>query len=260
MVAIPSTATGVLTLWTDDFKRTGAQFAWIPTVPVAHLNVAGEMAPPYTIGKNTLLRQLIGGEAKVEKLKKATGHFLPPPPPTDGDPTPGLPSASEDIRLTNRTNEDTPLPFPSVDGIRGDHDFGNTFPGPHMGSARYARLGDTLELTATNVTGAHHPLHLHGFSIQPISLTDTLSGDPGNGPNASPGIGPSYKFPYEEFRDEVDIPGGYTLTFRVRLDDRSKFPGADVEELTGGGLGRWFFHCHVLFHAGLGMISELVVE
>jgi len=129
-----------------------------------------------------------------------------------------------------------------------------------MGSARYAKLGDTLELTVTNVTGAHHPFHLHGFSIQPISLTDTLPDAPENGPNASPGIGPSYVYDYDEFRDEIDIPGGYTLKFRVRLEDRPKFPGAGAEVSTGGGVGRWFFHCHVLFHAHLGMISELDVR
>ena len=43
-------------------------------------------------------------------------------------------------------------------------------------SVRYAKLGDVLQLTVTNMTGAHHPFHLHGFSIQPISLTDTMPG------------------------------------------------------------------------------------
>jgi hypothetical protein len=74
-------------------------------------------------------------------------------------------------------------------------------------------------------------------------------------PDESPGTGPSYVFPYHEFRDTVDVPGGYTLTFRVRLDDRPKMDGTTM----GGGLGRWVFHCHIFFHASFGMISEFDV-
>ena len=116
-------------------------------------------------------------------------------------------------------------------------------------SARYAKLGDVLQLTVTNMTGAHHPFHLHGFSIQPISLTDTMAGPPPppNSSDASPGIGPPYTFPYHEFRDNIDVPAGYTLTFRVRLDDRPQMDGVTL----GGGLGRWVFHCHIFFHASL---------
>ena len=72
-----------------------------------------------------------------------------------------------------------------INRFTGEHDFSGdytaaprpSFPGP-SGSARYAKLGDTLELTVTNTTGAHHPFHLHGFSMQPISLTDTIPGRP----------------------------------------------------------------------------------
>lgn len=27
----------------------------------------------------------------------------------------------------------------------------------------------------------------------------------------------------------------------------------------GGALGRWLFHCHILHHAGLGMIADLCI-
>jgi FtsP/CotA-like multicopper oxidase with cupredoxin domain len=131
-----------------------------------------------------------------------------------------------------------------VNDIQGEHDH-STRPG----SARYAKIGDTLELKVTNTTGAHHPFHLHGFSIQPISLTKGAT---------------VYSYQYREFVDEIDIPSGYTLTFRVRLDDRPNFYGGSGKLLasatpTGGGLGRWLFHCHILFHSTLGMISELDV-
>ncbi len=58
-----------------------------------------------------------------------------------------------------------------------------------------------------------------------------------------------------EFRDNVDIPAGDTLPFRVKVEDR---PLADGDT-PGGALGRWMFHCHIFFHAELGMMSELVV-
>src|SRR6185436_6665366 len=48
---------------------------------------------------------------------------------------------------------------------------------------------------------------------------------------------------------------GFTLRFRVKLDDRTLMDGTTM----GGGLGRWVFHCHIFFHASFGMISELDV-
>jgi len=45
-----SPTTGVLTLWTRDFQRTGAGFSNIATVPVMHLNLAGPVvSPAYTL-------------------------------------------------------------------------------------------------------------------------------------------------------------------------------------------------------------------
>jgi FtsP/CotA-like multicopper oxidase with cupredoxin domain len=229
VVAIPPTATGVLTMWTQDFDRTGAGFANIPTVPVAHFNVNGT-APTYTIGAGTDLLASIG--ESVETIGAPTATLLDPA--TFVPAKPGL--SSQDIRLTQTGSS------LGVNDVLGSHDFPGDFKDiPHEGSARYAKLGDTLELTVTNTTQAHHPFHLHGFSIQPIRLTKAAS--------------PTYTWPYREFRDNIDIPKGYTLTFRVRLDDRPLMDGTTP----GGGLGRWVFHCHIFFHAVFGMISEFDV-
>src|SRR5204863_8765661 len=56
--AVPPSATGVLTLWTKDFERTGpsGRFTGLPTVPVAHFNVAGAAGSTFTIGDATPLR------------------------------------------------------------------------------------------------------------------------------------------------------------------------------------------------------------
>lgn len=233
VAAIPASATGVLTLWTQDFRRTGEGFANLPTVPVAHFSVNGTVSPAYAITAGTPLRASIPGQA-VEALGPATASLLDPSlfaPPKLG-------MASQDIKLTA-----VPGAALGIDGHQGTHDFpGDYTATPHELSARYAAaLGDTLELTVTNTTFAHHPFHLHGFSLQPIDLTKPAA--------------PSYTFPYKEFRDNIDVPSRYTLRFRVRLDDRPLMDGVTP----GGGLGRWVFHCHILFHAVFGMISEFDV-
>jgi FtsP/CotA-like multicopper oxidase with cupredoxin domain len=192
---------------------------------------------PYTIAAGTPLRAATGDLVPV--LGGPTTTLLDPS--TFSPAKAGLPS--QDIKLKTNGAE------PSIDDIVGSHDFpGDYTAAPHEGSTRYAKLGDRLELTANNTTSAHHPFHLHGFSIQPISLTDN---DPGDGD----GTKPPYVWPYREFRDNIDVPPKYKLTYRVQLDDRALMDGVTP----GGGLGRWVFHCHIFFHATLGMISEFDV-
>ena len=257
VVAIPAgLAVGtVLTLWTRDFQRLGSAagegpWAKLPTVPVMHLEVTGDVA----VGTEY---SIVGGPNGVggTPLRAKVGfpgppvETLPPPPPTDflldptgfmppkpGDPMMFVPPAPiSDIRLSAGT--------PSINGIpgmalHGPPPYPNT---PHIGSTRYAEKGRLLELTVTNASAAHHPFHLHGFSMQPLSLTRAAN--------------PTFTWAYSEFRDSINVPASYTLTFRVRLDDRVLVDGATL----GGFLGRWLFHCHIFFHHHRGMIGELVV-
>lgn len=233
----------VLTLWTEDFQRVAATYSWIPTVPVMHLQVNGSAATPYRIGDGRALRASLGAQAMVKVLREATGDLVL------GAGEDG--STNKDIKLTFFTN--TGAFEASIDGVPMPRDFtgftggvfgsGNPF---YLESARHATLANTMELTVTNTTGAHHPFHLHGFSVQPTKLT------PRTGTT-----GPSYRFS-PEFRDIVDVPANYTLTFRVSLDDRPKNPGYPL--VWGGGNGRWLFHCHILPHATFGMMSELHVD
>lgn len=230
VAAIPAGVSGVATLWTQDFSRTGTGFSNLPTVPVMHLEVTGPSSS-YTIAAGTPLRSSVAG-SEVEVLGPPTATLLDPS--AFSPPKPGMVSQEIEMTIT-----DFVLGF---DGIQGIHDFpGDYTMAPRVASSRYAELGDTLELTMTNTTGAHHPLHPHGFSIQPLELT-------------KPG-GPNLTLDYPEFVDNVDIPAGYTLRFRVRLDDRPLIDGVT----SGGGLGRWVFHCHIFTHATNGMTSELVV-
>jgi hypothetical protein len=132
-----------------------------------------------------------------------------------------------------------------INDVFGTHDVSGDYSvANHLESTRYAKVGDTLELFVQNATGgAHHPYHLHGFSMQPIALIETNGG------------GHDYVWPYHEFRDNIEVPNGYTLKFRTKLEDRPLADGTSP----GGVLGRWLFHCHIFFHATNGMLGEVVV-
>lgn len=219
-----------LTLWTRDFQRLGGSgstlgFADVPTVPVMHLEITGNAGTPYAIAAGTPL-------LAVETLGAATGTLLNPA--TFAPAKPG--SANQNIQMTTSGGA------PGIDGASAHFEGAVPYASAaHIASSRYAQQGQILQLQVTNVSNAHHPFHLHGFSFQPLSLTRAGS--------------PTYSWPYQEFRDNIDIPNNYTLTFRVRLDDRELVDGATM----GGALGRWLFHCHIFFHHHQGMISELVV-
>jgi FtsP/CotA-like multicopper oxidase with cupredoxin domain len=239
VAAIPASATGVATLWTEDFPRTGGgdgQGGWmrIPTVPVAHLEVTGTtVSPAFTIAAGTPLRSATGDP--VEVLPAPTGTLLDPA--SFSPPKIGLSSTT--IHLTATADG----VHAGIDNVSAMHDSSIDYAlQDHIGSARYAKLGDVLELAVENTTASHHPYHLHGFSMQPLSL----SGCPGTVTGTS--------LPHE-FVDNIDVPPGCTMTFRLRLEDRPLVDGVTP----GGGMGRWMMHCHIFFHHHFGMASELVV-
>jgi FtsP/CotA-like multicopper oxidase with cupredoxin domain len=223
---------GIYTLWTEDFLRSATGFAGLPTVPVMHFRVlpSGIISIKDQVFPGTQIRPF----EPIEALPATT--FKPLAPAGFPTPKPGL--ASPKVGLT------VDAAGFGIDGVHGSHDGGGDFMGaPHAPSTRYVQPGRTYELSAANQTGSRHPFHLHGFSIQPLDLT-------------RPGF-PTYTWDYREFVDTVDIPPGYTLRFRVRIDRRPFAGNADFT--SGGELGRWVLHCHIFSHAEDGMISELVV-
>lgn len=121
-----------------------------------------------------------------------------------------------------------------------DHDVGPSQ--PEAPTAVHAKLGQTIDWEIRNDTEMGHPLHIHGFSYQPLSFrrvdeeNDTVT-------TWTPG--------YAELEDTTLLPGETSLFIRMRLDD----PVGN-----GGGLGRWMRHCHILQHGENGMMSELIVE
>jgi FtsP/CotA-like multicopper oxidase with cupredoxin domain len=244
VAAIPAglPVNSVLTLWTRDCQLAGDQniqnWAQLPTVPVAHFKIAGA-GGPYTLNAGDALRAPAGMPA-VETLGAANATLLDPT--TFGK----VGSATQDIKF--RTGGE-----PSIDGLNPlPMGFMDSIPytdAPHIATSRYAEKDKVLELTVTNQSSghAHHPFHIHGFSFQPKRIDPWAS--------AVPPVSGSYIWPYQEFRDTIDLPPGYTFTFRIRLGDRELADGVTM----GGALGRWLFHCHIFFHHMHGMISELVV-
>lgn len=229
----------VLTLWTRDYQRAGASnpgnWSGIPTVPVTHLKVTGAAATTFTLNAGTPLRSAAGMPA-VETLPATADTLLVPA--TIGKP--GNPSQEFKMQTGGA---------PTVDGVAGMLMGTPYTAAPHLASSRYAEAGRLLELTVTNMSAgrAHHPFHLHGFSFQPVKI------EPRAGAPAT--VTGTFTWPYREFRDTIDLLPDYTLTFRVRLDDRPLADGVTM----GGALGRWLIHCHIFFHHQQGMITELVV-
>ncbi|MDF1564665.1 MAG: multicopper oxidase family protein [Deltaproteobacteria bacterium] len=79
--------------------------------------------------------------------------------------------------------------------------------------------GETVELLLRNTLGPEHPFHLHG---QFFAIAGT----------AQPGL-----------KDTVLVPGMSDVRITAFMDNP----------------GRWMAHCHILEHAELGMMSEIVV-
>ncbi|MEC9374740.1 MAG: multicopper oxidase family protein [Pseudomonadota bacterium] len=242
---VPNAKLGeTLTLWTLDFQRYGTTqypfgYGGLPSTPVAHFKITekSDSKSSFEIneGDPLLLHSEINDPVSSIRTSLIKDKLI--------DPTeleiPLVGTESDEILLTVVGLKE------SIDGIYGtplesiDGDYRDI---PFIPTSRFAYLGDTLELTINNGTQMHHPLHLHGFSYQPIRLLDSEDNL-------------LYEYDYNEFVDTVDIPALSKLVFRVHLEDRPVFSTGSP----GGGAGRWLLHCHIFNHAALGMISELVV-
>lgn len=193
------------------------------------------------------------GTGGVENIKSdPLDFFLDPIPALPG---PGSGSGSADETITMNSIMTGHL---AIDGVQGHfEDSGPDYTQvPYQDATRYARTGDTLEITVTQGTMQHHPFHHHGFSFQPCRILNSSDDSV------------LYEFDYNEFLDVIDVPNGQSVVIRLRLDDRPRItdnrqeggaPAPNQFIASGGAAGRWVFHCHMFLHAAVGMISELVV-
>ncbi|HEY0333263.1 MAG TPA: copper resistance system multicopper oxidase [Stenotrophomonas sp.] len=102
--------------------------------------------------------------------------------------------------------------------------FAWSFDGTPFASAEPLRLnyGERLRIVLVNDTMMQHPIHLHG-------LWSDLEDGEGR---------------FQVRKHTIDMPPGTRRSYRVRAD----------------ALGRWAFHCHLLYHMEAGMMREVRVE
>ncbi|CAD0306529.1 Copper resistance protein A [Xanthomonas hortorum pv. taraxaci] len=102
--------------------------------------------------------------------------------------------------------------------------FAWSFDGIAFASAEPLRLqyGERLRIVLVNDTMMQHPIHLHG-------MWSDLEDADGH---------------FQVRKHTIDMPPGTRRTYRVRAD----------------ALGRWAYHCHLLYHMEAGMMREVRVE
>ena len=102
--------------------------------------------------------------------------------------------------------------------------FSWSFDGIPFASAEPLRLnyGERLRIVLVNDTMMQHPIHLHG-------LWSDLEDEEGR---------------FMVRKHTIDMPPGTRRSYRVRAD----------------ALGRWAYHCHLLYHMDAGMMREVRVE
>lgn len=84
------------------------------------------------------------------------------------------------------------------------------------------KYGERLRLVLVNDTMMHHPIHLHG-------MWSDLEDEHGN---------------FKVRKHTIDMPPGTRRSYRVTAD----------------ALGRWAYHCHLMYHMDLGMFREVRVD
>jgi CopA family copper-resistance protein len=102
--------------------------------------------------------------------------------------------------------------------------FAWSFDGIQFGDAEPLQLtyGERVRFVLVNDTMMTHPIHLHG-------MWSDLEDEDGN---------------FQVRKHTIDMPPGSRRSYRVRAD----------------ALGRWAYHCHLLYHMEAGMFREVRVE
>ena len=105
------------------------------------------------------------------------------------------------------------------------HRFAWSFNGTRFSDAEPLKLnyGERLRIVLVNDTMMTHPIHLHG-------MWSDLEDEDGNA--------------FQLRKHTVDIPPGTRRSYRVRAD----------------ALGRWAYHCHLLYHMESGMMRIVRVD
>jgi CopA family copper-resistance protein len=177
----------------------------------------------------------------------ATGSMQSHPPSEDGNPLVDMQTMSPMAKLDDpgiglRNNGRKVLTYADLKSTFADPDgrepsrtielhltghmerFAWSFDGVKFSSAEPLRLtyGERLRIVLVNDTMMSHPIHLHG-------MWSDLEDEQGR---------------FQVRKHTIDMPPGTKRSYRVRAD----------------ALGRWAYHCHLLFHMESGMFREVRVE
>jgi FtsP/CotA-like multicopper oxidase with cupredoxin domain len=178
------------------------------------------------------------------------GHQMPPlphPATESGNPLVDMQAMMPEAKLSDpgiglRDNGRTVLTYSQLRSTFADPDgrepgrsielhltghmekFAWSFDGVKFSDALPLRLqyGERVRIVLINDTMMTHPIHLHG-------MWSDLENEAGE---------------FLVRKHTIDMPPGTRRTYRVRAD----------------ALGRWAYHCHLLFHMEAGMFREVRVE
>lgn len=177
----------------------------------------------------------------------AMGQMQSHPPSEKGNPLVDMQTMTPTSRLDDpgiglRDNGRRVLTYADLKSVFGDPDgrepgrtielhltghmerFAWSFDGIKFSDAEPLRLtyGERLRIVLVNDTMMTHPIHLHG-------MWSDLENDEGA---------------FQVRKHTVDMPPGTKRSYRVTAD----------------ALGRWAYHCHLLYHMEAGMFREVRVE
>ncbi|HET7698971.1 MAG TPA: copper resistance system multicopper oxidase [Vicinamibacterales bacterium] len=222
--------------------------------------------PPLDARQELTMADMGHGAAAPAAADPHAGHHMPQPDPHAGHAMPAAEAAVQQHPPTERGNPLVDMqamhPVPRLDdpgvGLRGNGrrvltyaDLQSAFDDPdgrepvrtiemhltgHMEKFTWSidgvefadahpvhlKYGERVRIVLVNDTMMSHPIHLHG-------MWSDLEDEQGA---------------FKVRKHTIDMPPGTRRSYRVRAD----------------ALGRWAFHCHLLYHMESGMFREVRVE
>lgn len=241
------------TIFAQDMGRTGHACgmlavrhglqAPVPALDPRPLLTMADMAHDHGGGHDTMQMAHGGHDAHAGHGGSAPKH----PPGERGNPLVDMQSAASSPRLDDpgiglRDNGRRVLAYADLRSLFDDPDgrepgreielhltghmekFAWNFDGIPFAGAEPLRLnyGERMRIVLVNDTMMTHPIHLHG-------VWSDLEDADGR---------------FQVRKHTIDMPPGTRRSYRVRAD----------------ALGRWAFHCHLLYHMEAGMMREVRIE
>lgn len=177
----------------------------------------------------------LGGSAVLQTIHYDRGHFVPDPGPQDllevaygpsvGVPSP-LPESWGALPRLTVTDTSPVRPFMLEEYEPPGLPVLFTINGEQWPDSKpvHVTQGDIEIWEVRNEAEMDHPFHLHGMFFELLSVA-------GKPPT------------FDGWKDTVNVPQKSTVRFAVQYDPP----------------GMWMFHCHILEHAELGMMGDLMV-